>query len=198
MKTFGPLVTKIREEKGMLMQDLADQIETSRAYLSQIERTNSQTMPSREVAEKIIAALQVDRKQAKELRDALEHDLETHQIERVYPSSKLLEDFFASTPLSVQAAADRLKDERGKRRSRQIVQVWKNGLQLPPPQAVASLIALFRNAGIPEARLQQYAEAHLYDAVFHSKDLAHIPPMRRRRIAECAVSIQFDKGVAQK
>jgi len=191
-KTFGPMVTAIREEKGLLLQDLADSLpdRKSVAYLSQIERQSSQTMPGAEIGRAIIKALKVDAATRARLEQALKHDLESHQVERLFPSSNLLETFFTDTRMSVAAIAANLIED-GKPRSRQIVQVWKNGVQLPTPQAAKALMAEFRKVGITEEAANAYLRAHLHDSVFYSKDLAHLTAPQRQRIADCAVSTVF-------
>lgn len=189
MNTFGELVKEIRKEKGWLLMDIAEKVGKSVAYISQIERPTSQTIPSKEVGELIIRALGVDAKTRAKLKHALEYDLEHHVVERIFPSSKKLEDFFDETKLSVAAVADQLKDERGNSRSRQIVQVWKNGLQLPMPQTVPDLMKVFRKAGISENRIKEYEDAHLYDTVYFSRDISHFKPSQKEALARTAVKI---------
>ena len=77
----------------------------------------------------------------------------------MYDSSLLLELFFKDTHLSVEQVAKRMTGKTGERRSRQIVQVWKNGLQLPTPKAVDVLISVFGEAGVSDDLLKNTDES---------------------------------------
>ena len=72
MKTFGQQVREIREQKGIMLQELASEVGKSDAYLSQIENPRSGTPPSEEAGELIIQALGVDSATQEKLKKALE------------------------------------------------------------------------------------------------------------------------------
>ncbi len=189
MKTFGELVKEIRLAKGMLQQDLADKVDKSVAYISQIERTTSQTPPSEEVGRNIIEKLEVDAATRARLEKTLKKTIQEHKVERVYDSSLLLEEFFKDAKMSVEQVANRMIGKNGERRSRQIVQVWKNGLQLPTQEAIEGLTQVFQDAGISDERLKDYSRQHLYDSVYHNSTFSHFTEKQKRAIAEAAVRI---------
>jgi transcriptional regulator with XRE-family HTH domain len=189
MKTFGQLVRELREKRGWLVQDLAAKCQVSGAYISQIENPHSGTVASIETGQRIINELELDIATTTKLLKALERTAREHKVERVYPSSLLLENFFDLSGLSVAAVAGRLVGANGQSRSRQIVQVWKNGLQLPTPEAAHDLVHVFEEAGISGNDLKEYSKAHLRDTVYFSKDIAHLTDDERTALAACAVSI---------
>ena len=189
MKTFGQQVREIREQKGIMLQELASEVGKSDAYLSQIENPRSGTPPSEEAGELIIQALGVDSATQEKLKKALERTIREHKVERMYDSSLLLELFFKDTHLSVEQVAKRMTGKTGERRSRQIVQVWKNGLQLPTPKAVDVLISVFGEAGVSDDLLKEYRRKHVFDTVYFSKDIAHFSEKQKVTLAECAIKI---------
>lgn len=202
MKTFGQLIKELREEKGWMLQELAGWIGKSIAYVSQIERDNSPTIASEETAERIIDAFRkhakIDELTVKKLEKAYRRDLKTHVVERIFPSSTLLEQFFADTRLSVGAVASRMTDETGRPRSRQIVQVWKNGVQMPTHEAAQDLARVFVNAGITSSRVDDYLKMHLFDSVFASRDIAHFSAAQKQSVADCAVQAFFGAPMSAK
>lgn len=189
MKTFGELVREIREQKGTLLQDLAYAVGKSVAYLSQIERPTSGTPPSEEVGQSIIEKLGVDAATRAKLDKALKETIRRHKVKRIYNSSLLLERFFEDAKMSVEQGANKMTGKSGVPRSRQIVQVWKQGLQLPTHETANDLMQVFRDAGVSNDQLREYLRSRLYDSVYHNSTFSHFTEKQKKAIAECAVQI---------
>jgi transcriptional regulator with XRE-family HTH domain len=190
MKTFGQRVKEIRMENGLLLQDLAAMVGKTPAYISQIERPDSGTPPSEEVGLEIIKRLKVDVETKAELKELLYRTIESHKVARLFESSLLLEQLFQDTRLPVGEVANRMSELEGKPRSRQIVQVWKNGVQLPTHDAAIHICRVFASAGIKQDRLDEYRRRHLYDLVYSSKDIEHFTKRQKHLLAQCAVEIE--------
>ena len=189
MKRFGELLREVREVRGWQQQELARRVNKSDAYISLIENTQSGVLPSLEFGNKIIAALRPNASTRIKLKKALERDIYEPRSSRVYDSSEELEKLFTKSSLTVAEVASKLSEGNPEGRSRQTVQAWKNGRLLPPHEAVDKLLAVFRNAGIPETDLADYRRRRLFDLIFFDKLFEKLTENQRKKIADYVVEV---------
>lgn len=193
MKEFKALVKEAREKKNLMMMDLAANIKVSVAYVSQIENENSPVLPGEDVATRLITELAANPAHHKQLETAYKRAVSKRKVERIFPSSEILEELLGMTGLSANQIRQRLKTDEGEKRSRQSVQVWKQGLLLPGIQAATDLMAVLREENISEKNIIRYMKARLYDAVYFSSAIEHISEENRQQIAAYAVSVEYKK-----
>ena len=60
MSEFAKLLQKLRKEKGLTLEELANKVDVGRSYLSKLENDKVESMPSEELLKKISTELNSD------------------------------------------------------------------------------------------------------------------------------------------
>lgn len=177
--SFGERIRKLRNERHLLIQELANRAGLSAATISQVER--SLFIPPDDTVRKLIDALgKVGKPINNNTRDELFHVLKKDRAEKEYePKESLafggaLRDLLKRLNLSGSALTSR---------PRSTIHAWVKGILLPNDKTlVEELIPEVKGLGASDSDLKSLYLAHLHDVLDKSLQLEYLTENMQKEI----------------